>query len=268
MRCENIKKKFLDFLVGDLEQEEKDKIQTHLAECASCREELENLSAIWTKLGVLPEEQPSGALRERFYTMLEGYKAGIHRGKTIQGIRKALSRLFGNFWGKRPAFQLAASFSFLLIGLFIGYFLRTGHQNTELRSEIQNMQQMLAVSLLEQRSPTERLRGINLSAGVEKPSAQTIGALLNTLNNDPNINVRLAAVDALYLFYNYPSVKESAIHSLSNQKSPLVQVALVDLLVTMRERQALESFKKLVQANELDPGVKQILERGIQELSY
>jgi hypothetical protein len=45
-------------------------------------------------------------------------------------------------------------------------------------------------------------------------------------------------------------------------------VALVDLLVNMKERQALESFKKLVAANELDPKVKQMLEQGIQELSY
>lgn len=268
MRCENIKHKFPDFLVGDLEQEEKDEIQLHLAKCASCREELENLSAMWTKLGVLPEEQPSGALRERFYGMLEDYKEKIRREKTIRGAQKVLGRLAERFRIKQPAFQLAASFSFLLIGLFIGYFLTTGHQSTELRNEIHNMQQMLAVSLLEQQSPTERLRGINLSASMEKPSAQTIEALLNTLHNDPNINVRLAAVDALYLFYNYPSVKESVIRSLSNQNSPLVQVALVDLLVTMRERQALESFKKLVQANELDPGVKQLLERGIKELSY
>lgn len=268
MRCENIKHKFPDFLVGDLGQKEKDEIQLHLAECVSCREELENLSAIWTKLGVLPEEQPSAGLRERFYGMLKNYKEDMRREKTIRDVRKTLGRLAERFRVKRPAFQLAAGFSFLLIGLFIGYFLRTGHQNTELRNEIHSMQQMLAVSLLEQRSPTERLRGINLSASMEKPGAQTIEALLDTLNNDPNINVRLAAVDALYLFYNYPTVKESVISSLSNQNSPLVQVALVDLLVTMRERQALESFKKLVQANELDPGVKQILERGIRELSY
>ncbi len=268
MRCENIKKKFPDFLVGDLEKKEKDEIQFHLAGCASCREELENLSALWTKLEVLPEEQPSGALRDRFYGMLEEYKAEMRRGRTIRSILKRFGRLPGRLWDKRPAFQLAASLISLVIGLIIGYFIRFGHQNAELQIEIQNMQQMLAVSLLEQRSPTERLRGINLSASMEKPNAQTIEALLNALNNDPNINVRLAAVDALYLFYNYPSVKEGAIRSLSQQTSPLVQVALVDLLVTMRERQALESFKSLVQANELDPGVKQILERGIQQLSY
>ncbi len=268
MRCENIKKKFPDFLVGDLEQEEKDEIQHHLVECVLCREELENLSAIWTKLGVLPEEQPSSALREHFYRMLEEYKAGMRRGGRFRILRDIIGQFSERLWSKRPAFQVAGSLILLFTGLVIGYFIRFGHQNTELKREIQNMQQMLAVSLLEQRSPTERLRGINLSYSLEKPSTQTIEALLNTLSSDPNINVRLAAVDALYLFYSSPSVKEAVIRSLSTQTSPLVQVALVDLLVTMRERQALESFKKLVESNELDPGVKQILERGIKELSY
>jgi len=268
MRCEHIKEKFPDFLVGDLDQESMDEIQSHMAECSSCRMEMENLSALWTKLGVLPEERPSNGLRQRFYGMLEEYKEEMSRERPIHHLRKFFISLFDRSWGRRPALQLAMSLIPLFIGLVIGYLISTSNQNAELRQEIQGMQQMLAVSLLEQRSPTERLRGINLSYGVEKPSTQTIGALLNTLDSDPNINVRLAAVDALYLFYSFPSVKDGVIRSLSRQTSPLIQVALVDLLVTMRERQALESFKSLIQANELDPSVKQKLERGIRELSY
>jgi HEAT repeat protein len=121
---------------------------------------------------------------------------------------------------------------------------------------------------LDQSSTTERLRGVNLSYSLENPDSRTIQALLDTLNNDPNINVRLAAVDALYLFYDSPTVREGIIQSLSQQDSPFLQAALVDLLVSVRERQALESFKKLIAANELDPKVRQKLEQGIQELSY
>jgi hypothetical protein len=150
----------------------------------------------------------------------------------------------------------------------LGYILFSGKQNVDLRREVQDMRQMLAVSLLEQSSTTERLRGVNLSYSLENPDSRTIEALLDTLNNDSNINVRLASANALYLFYDSPSVKEGIIQSLSQQNSPFIQVALVDLLVNMKERQALESFKKLVAANELDPKVKQMLEQGIQELSY
>jgi hypothetical protein len=156
----------------------------------------------------------------------------------------------------------------LFIGLTLGYILFSGRHNADLRREVQDMRQMLAVSLLDQRSTTERLRGVNLSYGLENPDNKMIQALLDTLNNDSNINVRLAAVDALYLFYDSPSVREGIIQSLSQQNSPFLQVALVDLLVSVQERQALESFKKLIEANQLDPKVKQKLEQGIRELSY
>jgi len=268
MRCEHIKEKFPDFLVGELDQTSMEKIQAHMAECSSCREEMEDLSTLWTKLGVLPEERPSNGLRQRFYRMLEEYKEEMNQERPVQHLRKFFSSLFGHSWSRRPALQFGFSFLLLFIGLTIGYFIRTGSQSAELRREVQGMRQMLAVSLLEQRSSIQRLRGINLSYDLKEPNPQTIDALLNTLDSDPSINVRMAAVDALYLFYDFPSVKEGVIHSLSQQTSPLVQVALVDLLVTMQERQALESFKKLIQVNELDPGVKQKLERGIQELSF
>jgi hypothetical protein len=268
MRCEDIKKNFPDYLVGDLNQNSAADIQSHIADCPACRQELENLSAIWTKLGVLPEEHPSNGLRDRFYRMLEEYKTEANRERPLHHLKQFFSSIFYRSQGGRPSYQIALGFIPLIIGLSLGYILFSGKQNVDLRREVQDMRQMLAVSLLEQSSTTERLRGVNLSYSLENPDSRTIEALLDTLNNDPNINVRLASANALYLFYDFPSVKEGIIQSLSQQNSPFIQVALVDLLVNMKERQALESFKKLVAANELDPKVKQMLEQGIQELSY
>lgn len=268
MRCEDIKKNFPDYLTGDLDESSTAKIRSHIADCPDCRQELEDMSAIWTKLGVLPEVYPSNGLRDRFYGMLEEYKAEMNRERPLHHLKLFFGSLFHRFRTGRPALQLALGFVPLFIGLALGYFLFSGMKNNELRQEVQNMRQMLAVSLLEQRSTTERLRGVNLSYGLENPDNQTITALLDTLNNDPSINVRLAAVDALYLFYDSPTVREGIIQSLSRQQSPFLQAALVDLLVSVRERQALESFKKLIEANELDPKVREKLEQGIKELTY
>ena len=273
MRCEDIKKNFPDYLVGDLDQNSTDDIQSHIADCPACRQELEDMSAVWTKLGVLPEEQPSNGLRDRFYGMLEEYKAEVNQERPLHHLRQFFSSLFYRFRSGRPAYQLALGFIPLFIGLTLGYIFFSGSQNAgsqsaDLRREVQDMRQMLAVSLLDQRSTTERLRGVNLSYSLENPDSRTINALLDTLNNDPSINVRLAAVDALYLFYDSPSVREGVIQSLTQQNSPFLQVALVDLLVSVQERQALESFKTLIEANQLDPKVKQKLEQGIKELTY
>jgi hypothetical protein len=272
MKCIKIKERFPEFLTGELDQKEKEGIQAHMAHCDSCREELESLSAIWTKLGVIQEEQPGPEVRTRFYTMLEAYKQGMEQDKVPSPVKRFFNNLGEHLWPRRPAFQFSLALVFLVVGLAAGYFITVNGQNSaefaQLRDEVQSMRQTLAVSLLDKPSPSERLRGVSMSYGMEEPDTKMLGALLNTLDSDPNVNVRLAAVDALYLFYDYPEVKEGLIHSLSKQTSPLVQVALINLMVNVRERQAAEALKMLIQDEELTPEVREHAEQGLQQLSF
>jgi len=272
MNCLKTKEQFPDFLTGELGQKEKEDIQTHIAHCDSCREELESLSAIWTKLGVIQEEQPGPEVRTRFYTMLEAYKQGMEQEKAPSPLKRFFNNLGEHLWPRHPALQFSVALIFLVVGLATGYFITADGQNStefvQLRDEVQSMRQTLAVSLLDRSSPSERLRGVNMSYGMDQPDASMLEALLNTLDKDSNINVRLAAVDALYLFYAYPEVKKGLIHSLSNQASPLVQVALINLMVNMRERQAAEALKILIQDEELTPEVREHAEQGLQQLSF
>lgn len=272
MRCQDIQTKFPDYLIGDIDSKTKKDLQSHIADCSTCREELESLSSIWAKLGVLPEERPSNDLRTRFYSMLEAQKHELEQQKARSRFRKIFPGRLEGWWPRRPAFQLSLSLLFLVFGLATGYFLSSKGQApqelVQLRQEVQSMHQMLAVSLLDQQSPSDRIRGVNLSYGIEKPEPQTLTRLLRTLNSDPNVNVRLAAVDALYLFRDNAIVREGLVVSLSQQSSPLVQVALIDLIVDIRERQAIDALKQLIQDEELTPEVKQRAEQSIQQLSY
>jgi hypothetical protein len=45
-------------------------------------------------------------------------------------------------------------------------------------------------------------------------------------------------------------------------------VALIDLLVGVREKRAVEAFKTLIQNEKLNPDVKQKAQLGIQQLSF
>jgi hypothetical protein len=272
MKCQNIQEKFPDLLTGELDQSQKDSIEAHLAECDTCREELRGLSAIWTKLGVIPEEKPSNGLRLRFYSMLEDYKQELKAQKSESSLSKRFNHWLERWWPKRQSIQFASAMLLLCVGLITGLSLGTdGEKTTEmaqLRSEVYSMRQMLATSLLEQSSPSARLKGVSLSYQMENPNQKMLDKLLHTLNNDPNINVRLSAVDALYLFYNNPTVRKGLIQSISHQSSPLVQVALIDLIVSMKERQAVDSLKQLIQDEQLNPDVKHHAQLGIQQLTY
>lgn len=272
MTCEKIREKFADYLVGGLDEKSLDDVQAHLASCAACREELETLSAIWTKLGVLPQEQPSPALRQRFYVMLEAYKEGMEKEKTRASVGQAISAWFGRLMPRRPAYQFALSLMLVGAGLGAGYLLSGRHPDRRsevaaLRQEVKDIRQITAVSLLNQASPSERLKGVSWSAQLKQPDEKILLALLDTLNNDPNTNVRLAAVDALYLFYDYPQVKEGLVHSLAQQTSPLVQLSLIDLLVEIRERRAADALRQLIQDEKLNPEVKKRAEIGLAQLT-
>jgi hypothetical protein len=261
MTCDKIQEKFADYLTGDLDEAGRDEVREHIAACAACREDLENLTVVWAKLGVLPEEQPSGTARSRFYAMLEEFKSA-------DAPRPAWREWFSF---RRPAFAASFSVLLLLVGLGAGWLMNGGsagrERYTRLSSEVQNMRQEMALSLLGRPSATERIQGVGYTAGVEKPNDATLAALFDAVDRDPNPNVRLAAVEALYLFRDRPGVRESLVKSLSVQTYPLVQVALIDFLVEVREARAAEALKALVEGDQLTPDVKKRAEQGLKQIS-
>lgn len=264
MTCEKTQEKFADYLTGDLDETGRDDVRTHILGCAGCREDLENLTVVWAKLGVLPEEQPSSALRGRFYAMLEEEK------KTSRPA-PLRSRWAEWFTFRRPAFAASFSAFLILLGLGAGWLLNGGGAGGEryasLSREVQSMRQQVALSLLSQPSASERIQGIGYSAEVENPDGTTLAALFRAVDTDPNPNVRLAAVDALYLFRDRPGVRESLVKSLSAQTYPLVQVALIDFLVEIREQRAVDALKRLIEAGELTPEVKERAEQGLKQMT-
>lgn len=230
MKCSQIKKRFSELLTGDIDEITQKEIQEHVTVCVSCREELESLSAIWTKLGVLPEEQPSNNVRTRFYATLEKYKQGLEKEKERPQLGKLLDGWLKRWTPKRPVFQFSFALMLLVVGLTAGYFLHSslqrGGEIAQLRNEVRQIRQITAVSLFRQESLNEQLRGIGWSPRVEQLDEETLEAFLRRVDSDTNINSRLAAIDALYFLPDSPLVREEFVKSLLDQTSPLVEIAL------------------------------------------
>ena len=155
----------------------------------------------------------------------------------------------------------------LVIGVVIGSVItRQSGEVAHLRGEIYNMRQLVTLSLLQQQSAGDRLQGVNWSYRVEQPDTEVLSALLTTVNHDPNVNVRLAAVDALRNFSDSPVAHKGLVQALGKQTSPLVQIAVLDQLVEMRERSAAGPIKVLLSSAELNSDVKQRAEWAIKKL--
>jgi Putative zinc-finger len=255
MNCEQARTQFVDYWRGTLEDAQGE-FDAHLAGCERCRAEAEHLKDMWSTLGTLPEEDPSLRMRSRFYDSLREWK------QRESGRRPAFA------WLRHPAFQAAAAALILAAGVGAGYLVR-GREISEvsqLRGEVDNMRQLVALSLMQQQSASDRLRGVSYAYRVEPDDSQVLSALLATVNHDSNVNVRLAAVDALKKFTDNPIGRNGLAQALSKQDSPLVQIAILDEIVELREKSAAPSVQALVSNQDANPEVKQHARWALRQL--
>ncbi len=270
MNCSQIAKYFPDYLTGNLDENQRSKFDAHVSDCLACKEEMASLSAVWSQLDSLPEEQPGAALRVRFTSMLNAFKEGQQQASPRKQWLKSLINRLEFPWHWQPAVQLVFGVLLVVLGLVVGYQINPGAgENNELvllRQEVDNLGKLVTISMLKQQSPIERLRGVNYSYFVEQPDREVLSALLNTLNYDSNLNVRLAAVDALALFYDSKMVGQGLMESLEQQSSPVMQIALIDLFVEMKEKQSTQVLNHVLQGQRLNQTVKKRAERAIQQL--
>jgi putative zinc finger protein len=275
MQCEEVREQFADYVTNQIEEPRRSSIVQHLAACESCRTELDDLTGLWNGLGSIPSTEPGPELRQRFELMLEAYKHGVGQARQKswwQGINSWLS----GWWPRQPALQLSFSLALLLLGVFLGrQFLqvssepRTAQPNlevTELRNELFQMRQMVALSLMQQQSASERLKGVNWSYQLQKPGGEVLSALLDTLMHDSNLNVRLATVEALRQFGDQPVVRRGVVQAIAREESPMVQVALIDLAVDLREKESIATLRQLTQDQKLNESVRDRAQKGLAEL--
>ena len=128
------------------------------------------------------------------------------------------------------------------------------------------MRQMVTLSLLQQQSASERLKGVSFTGLIEQPGSEVTLALLDTLMHDPNVNVRLATIDALKRFAAGENVRRGAIEALNRQTSPLVQIALIDFVVDTNGRDAADTLRRLSSDPMLDQAVRGRAAQALQKI--
>jgi len=272
MTCEETRRNIPELLAADLPAADAARLREHLNSCTSCWQEWQELQETWTRLGILRDEQPGPELRRNFYQALEAAQKDLAAGN---GWRQKLSRLLA--WRTAaqflrpaaPALRLAAASLIVAGGFGIGFFAGAGGDGGKIERlgrEVDRLQQQMSLQLLDQPSASARLQGVSLTSRVQDPAPSLIAALLDTLDNDPSVNVRLSAVDALYLFSGREEVRTALPASLSRQTSPLVQIALIDLLVSLKEKQAAAALKKLLADKKIMPEVEQRARSGISKI--
>jgi len=259
MECEDIQADLPDHLAGALPATRADAVVAHLAACPMCAAEFEELAETWERLGDLPHHRvDSAGMRARFDAALEAHQ------------RSSTHRRFWPHGMSGYGLQFAAAAALLIVGIALGRQLAPAPvvdpQIAGLREELRDMRQMVTLSMLQQQSASERLKGVSYSSQIDQPGNEVTAALLDALMHDPNDNVRLRTVDALRRFADHAPVRRGAIDALSQQTSPLVQMALIEFVLEVGGRDAAEALGRLASDPMVDEVVRAQAKRGLTQI--
>ncbi|QKZ14760.1 HEAT repeat domain-containing protein [Spirosoma sp. KUDC1026] len=147
-------------------------------------------------------------------------------------------------WGLR----LAASVTLLLIGFAAGWLYNQPDPDQEasgMPAQATSIKKVLAFDAMAHTSASDRIQAVNQSYELDQADREITQLLINTLNFDANVNVRLAACQALMHYENEEGVREALIQSLRIQKDPNVQLTLIESLVAIKERRAATDMQRL-----------------------
>jgi uncharacterized protein (UPF0147 family) len=256
MEAEKIQKLLFRYNAGQAGVDEVRELETLIADGLVRLEDIEGFERLESQVMTMENPEPSASLNDRFYQMLRDEK------------KAAAPRWIASFdWSVfMPRFAFAALS--LLVGLTVGYLLRSPVQKEQqieaLGQEISQLKEMMMLSMLEKESATDRLKAVNLTQDMDQASIKVTSALLQTLNSDENVNVRLAALDALKAYTKDSQIREALVRSIAKQKSPLVQVALAELMAALQEKGAVGELQKLLQDSETPSDIKKKIQESIQ----
>lgn len=275
MNCTEAQEQFANLLDGRLPEAGTAEVRAHLASCPDCQREYSSLAQTLAELDALPNPPPSPCLRKGFYAMLEEEKnsAASHAAATARHRQNARA----TFW--RWILAPLAAGGLALAGFIVGMKVNppapaaaptldpaTKKELAELRARVDSVGQLVGMSLLQQRSTSERLQSVLATLDQKNPNEKVIADLIGSLALDPSTNVRLSALDALYPHANQPIVRSGVLATLPREQNPLVQVAMIDFLVAARDREAVPELERIVRTDTIDQVVRDAAKRGLAQL--
>lgn len=269
MNCGFDKEKLWSLALNELSETEKADVQMHINTCTECETDLNGIMSFWNITAALPEPEAPAGMKQRFMTELENYKQKqLSHSNGLSVLKDRLNAFITAITTPKFGYGLAMlAAGIIATSVFFKFNDKGESEVAQLSSQVKEMREMLALSLLEHPSASERLRAVSYVEEIDTVDARVKDALLTTLNNDENVNVRLTALETLSKMTADPKVREGLIQSIAHQDSPLIQSVLADLMLKMQEKKSVRSFQQLLKKPETNEAVKDKIKQTIHQLS-
>ena len=268
MICQRAREIFIEMLDPRAQAAVPPEARAHLASCPECQREFASLSRTAAALDALPALQPSLGLKTNFRAMLEAEKSAAADMAAVTRPRRAPS------W--RWILSPIAGCALVALGFLAGQRATTAprplpavaesplaeavpddstkrelvalrEQISQQRQQLEKMTTLVGYSILQQQQnpANERLRDVLTAARSEKVNDKVLDDLIQALTLDPNANVRLRALEALYPHAERATVRAGVLAALPREQNPLVLLELIDFVATAHEDDAAPFLERL-----------------------
>lgn len=222
----------LAYLDGELDEQAISDLRIRLEESPELQQYLNELAEMQNALEDMRPAQAPETLNRR---LLDVWPAD-----------ESPKRLNGNMHSPYNYLRMAAMIVFLcLFGLAVYYIRLQNQEISKLAGDVAATRKMLVLAMLSNASASERIQAVNYSQELDVWDRELVEALLSTLHNDPTVNVRIKAAEALVHFGKNPEVLPAMIQALREESRPEVQISLIDALVTLKAKNARPAFQEL-----------------------
>lgn len=243
-KCEEVKINLPEYIDKKLDDAKQEAISRHLEECEACRALHGELNLFLTYLDTFPEPEPPLGMKEEFMEMAAAVK--------IPGQRKTLVI---------PMWTKVAAMLLLFFGTYwVGHRVGVGKAEMatrQLTSELHEQKQEVMLASLKDYTGPQKIEAVYNISQSGQASDELINALVYTMNSDKNVNVRLAAINALTeMMDKNERVKTELIRSLRVQENSLLQISLIQVLTESGVKEAKDEIESITNSEKTDESVK------------
>lgn len=257
MNCTDIENKLVDYIDGILSEDENKVIEKHINACTACDKALNETSELFSAFKSETLIKPSSKLRTSFEKMLAKEKKYQPKVIALQPSKKN---------SYKNVLQIAASIAILFTGYLIGGYQENQNSQHEIARYQKQHQENMLLAMIDNSSPSKRIKAVNYTEEFTTPDTKILKALIERMHEDSNSNVRLSAAEALSKFTDSELVRTSLIETLAIEKDPSIQIEIIQILVNIQEKRALEPMKKLLDQPESPDYLKTQINIGIAHL--
>lgn len=255
MEMDKLESMLIDYIDGQLSENDRLKVEEILREDKDAKKLYDQLQVVMTAMHDVRELEPSSKMAMQFDALLE------------EEINKNKTKVIPLTW----FYRVAAAVALIVISGGIGYWISQQQKHEDeliaVKRELELTKQLVMSQLNNEQSASQRILGVQAAYTVEEADNDIVNVLVKVMNEDPNSNVRLAAIEALGKLSENESVRKALIASLSVQHDPVVQIALIQLMVQMKEKNAVKPLEQIIKDEKTLPSVKDEAYSGIFKLT-